>query len=68
MSNQEEDEVEEELLRMEKEARAINLPQAPNSTIEEPSEELPDAPQTVLEDGRQRQKERAKERREALHA
>ena len=68
MSNQDEDEVEDELEALEQELNdAVTLPDAPKQgVIEAP---LPDAPSTEVESEQQRlqkQKERAKARRVAL--
>jgi charged multivesicular body protein 6 len=81
MSNQDEDEVEEELERMEKEANAVDLPKAPwqpltgevaNGVQDTASNQtMPDVPTTIASEALERlqkQKERAKARRVALHA
>ena len=60
MSNQDEDEVEDELEAMEREVEGVNLPSAPNKTIVG-EEAFPNVPA-------QRQKERAKARKVALEA
>ncbi|ETN41453.1 uncharacterized protein HMPREF1541_03389 [Cyphellophora europaea CBS 101466] len=69
MSNAEEDEVEEELDALEREV--VGLPEAPGGTVLVEGE-LPDVPQRTVEgteeERRQRQRERAKERRVALEA
>ena len=70
MSNQDEDEVEDELEALEREVNGItNLPDAPKqSVVVEP---LPDTPTTQLDAGEERvqkQRERAKARRVALEA
>jgi charged multivesicular body protein 6 len=71
MSNDDEDEVEDELEAMEREVSGVSvLPDAPNRTIIGEGT-LPDAPQDEvgLEEQRlQKQKERAKQRRVALEA
>ncbi|KIW09802.1 hypothetical protein PV08_11903 [Exophiala spinifera] len=67
MSNEDEDEVEDELEAMEREITGVSaLPDAPNKTVLGEGS-LPDAPQTELE-RLQKQKERAKQRRIALEA
>ena len=69
MSNQEEDEVEDELDALEKEVNGVQLPDAPNKTII--TGPMPNVPATELESEEsklQRQKERAKARRVALEA
>jgi len=71
MSNEDEDEVEDELEAMEREVSGVGaLPDAPNKTIVGENT-LPEVPQTDLDLERQRiqkQKERAKQRRVALEA
>ncbi|KIW46359.1 uncharacterized protein PV06_02035 [Exophiala oligosperma] len=68
MSNEDEDEVEDELEAMERELAGVAsaLPDAPNKTVLGEAT-LPDVPQTELERS-QKQKERAKQRRIALEA
>lgn len=81
MSNQDEDEVEDELERMEKEANAVSLPEVPSRHLKGELEDaandeveeriMPDVPPSIALDGSERlqkQKERAKARRVALHA
>ncbi len=81
MSNQDEDEVEDELERMENEARTIALPEAPSQHLRDEltnatkhdvmDRVMPDAPTSNAAEGAERlqkQKERAKARRVALHA
>lgn len=68
MSNEDEDEVEDELEAMEREL--IGLPDAPNKPIVDEST-LPEVPKTELEleqEKLQKQKERARQRRVALEA
>ncbi|KEF56027.1 uncharacterized protein A1O9_07608 [Exophiala aquamarina CBS 119918] len=71
MSNEDEDEVEDELEAMEREVTGVNvLPDAPNKTIVGEGI-LPEVPKTELEleqDRLQKQKERARQRRVALEA
>jgi charged multivesicular body protein 6 len=70
MSNEEEDEVEDELEAMEREVEGVKLPDAPTKTVVGEGS-LPDVPQTELEreqEKLQKQKERAKQRRTALEA
>lgn len=71
MSNEDEDEVEDELEAMEKEVSGVTaLPDAPNRTIVGEGT-LPEAPDTELDAEQQRiqkQKERARQRRMALEA
>lgn len=66
LSNQEEDDVEDELEALEREIQGVKLPDAPNKT---PLGEgvLPNAPDTELELA-QKRKERAKQRRMQLEA
>ena len=67
MSNEDEDEVEDELERLEKEALA--LPEVPSQPLA--NEILQNGPTPIFSDDterRQRQKERAKARKVALHA
>lgn len=66
LSNQEEDDVEDELEAMEREVEGVKLPDAPNKTIIEDST-LPNVPETEL-DREQKRKQRAKERRAQLEA
>lgn len=77
MSNQDEDEVEDELERMEmeREANTINLPAAPDGLQDKLAiDSLPDVPVSADFDSEpsservQRQKEKARARRVALHA
>jgi hypothetical protein len=74
MSNEDEDEVEDELERMEKEANAAKLPEVPSQPLgreEVQNETLPDVPASITSEDSERlqkQKERAKARRVALHA
>ena len=67
MSNEDEDEVEEELEAMERDVEGVKMPDAPKKTIVSEGV-LPDVPSSInQEDERQqRQKERAKARRVAL--
>lgn len=68
MSNEDEDEVEDELEALEREV--IGLPDAPNSTIVSEGT-LPEVPQTELQQEQERlrkQKDRAKQRRVAMEA
>jgi len=71
MSNEDEDEVEDELEAMEREISGVSaLPDAPNKTILGEGT-LPEAPKTPLEleqERIQKQKERARQRRVALEA
>lgn len=71
MSNEDEDEVEDELEAMEREVTGVSaLPDAPNKTIVGEGI-LPEVPKTELEleqDRLQRQKERARQRRVAMEA
>ena len=70
MSNEEEDEVEDELEALEKEVERVKLPDAPKRTVIG-EDTLPDVPQTEIEmeqEKLQKQKERAKQRRVALEA
>lgn len=69
MSNQDEDEVEDELDALEKEISRIKLPDAPDETVL--SQPLPDAPTTNIDpevERLQKQKERARARKVALEA
>lgn len=71
MSNEDEDEVEDELEAMEREVTGVSaLPDAPNKTIVGEGV-MPDVPKTELEleqDRLQKQKERARQRRVAMEA
>ena len=70
MSNEEEDEVEDELDAMEKELEGVKMPDAPTETVVG-EDTLPDVPQTEFEmeqEKLQKQKDRAKQRRIALEA
>lgn len=68
MSNEDEDEVEDELEAMEREVEGVKMPEAPKKTIVGEGV-LPDVPSSIDEEARQqRQKERAKARRVALEA
>jgi charged multivesicular body protein 6 len=71
MSNEDEDEVEDELEAMEREVTGVSaLPDAPNKTIVGEGV-LPEVPKTELEleqDRVQKQKERARQRRVAMEA
>jgi hypothetical protein len=81
MSNQDEDEVEDELERMEKDANAIALPEVPSQLLNNEAADaakddvanrtMPDVPTSIAShesERLQKQKERAKARRVALHA
>jgi charged multivesicular body protein 6 len=69
MSNQDEDEVEDELEAMEQEIQGVKMPNAPTNTIVGQGV-LPDVPSSLTEDEarQQRQKERARARRVAMEA
>ena len=70
MSNQDEDEVEDELEAMEREAQGMKLPDAPDKSIVV-EDTLPDVPISEVggeEERLRRQRERAKARRVALEA
>jgi charged multivesicular body protein 6 len=69
MSNEDEDEVEDELEAMEREIEGVKMPDAPKNTIVG-EDALPDVPSSLTEEEarQQRQKERAKARRVALEA
>jgi charged multivesicular body protein 6 len=69
MSNQDEDEVEDELEAMQKDIEGVKMPDAPIRTVIGEGD-LPDAPLSINEEEerQQRQKERAKARRVALEA
>jgi len=66
LSNNDEDEVEDELEALEREIEGVKLPDAPSQTILSDSA-LPDAPQTDLDKERER-KERARQRKMQLEA
>jgi len=69
MSNEDEDEVEDELEAMQRDVEGIKMPDAPKKTVIGEGD-LPDAPLSINEEEerQQRQKERAKARRVALEA
>ena len=69
MSNEDEDEVEEELEAMERDVEDVKMPDAPKKTVVS-EDVLPDVPSSInQEDERQqRQKERARARRVALES
>jgi hypothetical protein len=69
MSNEDEDEVENELEAMEKELEDVKMPDAPKKTIIGEGI-LPDVPSSLNQEEarQQRQRERAKARRVALEA
>jgi charged multivesicular body protein 6 len=69
MSNEDEDEVEDELEAMQREVEGVKMPDAPKKTVIGEGD-LPDAPLNINEEEerQQRQKERAKARRVALEA
>jgi charged multivesicular body protein 6 len=69
MSNEDEDEVENELEAMEKELEGVKMPDAPKKTIIGEGI-LPDVPSSLNQEEarQQRQRERAKARRVALEA
>jgi charged multivesicular body protein 6 len=69
MSNEDEDEVEDELEAMQREVEGVKMPDAPKKTVIGEGD-LPDAPLSINkeEERQQRQKERAKARRVALEA
>jgi charged multivesicular body protein 6 len=69
MSNEDEDEVEDELEAMQRDVEGVKMPDAPKKTVIGEGD-LPDAPLSINEEGerQQRQKERAKARRVALEA
>jgi charged multivesicular body protein 6 len=69
MSNEDEDEVEDELEAMQREVEGVEMPDAPKKTVIGEGD-LPDAPLSINkeEERQQRQKERAKARRVALEA
>ena len=70
MSNEEEDEVEDELEALQREVEGVKLPDAPNRTVVG-EDTLPDVPQTEIEreqEKMQKQRDRAKQRRVALEA
>lgn len=66
LSNQEEDDVEDELEALEREMEGVKLPDAPSKTIITDGD-LPSAPETEL-DREQKRKERARQRRAQLEA
>ena len=66
LSNQEEDDVEDELEALEREVEGVKLPDAPSKTIITDGD-LPDAPETDL-DKEQKRKERARQRKAQLEA
>jgi charged multivesicular body protein 6 len=69
MSNEDEDEVEDELEAMQRDVEGVEMPDAPKKTVIGEGD-LPDAPLSINEEEerQQRQKERAKARRVALEA
>ena len=68
MSNEDEDEVEDELEAMQRDVEGVKMPDVPKKTVIGEGD-LPDAPLSISEEERQqRQKERAKARRVALEA
>jgi charged multivesicular body protein 6 len=69
MSNEDEDEVEDELEAMQRDVEGIKMPDAPKKTVIGEGD-LPDAPSSINEEEerQQRRKERAKARRVALEA
>jgi charged multivesicular body protein 6 len=69
MSNEDEDEVEDELEAMQRDVEGIKMPDAPKKTVIGEGD-LPDAPLSISEEEerQQRRKERAKARRVALEA
>jgi charged multivesicular body protein 6 len=66
MSNEDEDEVEDELEAMQRDVEGVKMPDAPKKTVID----LPDAPLSINEEEerQQRQKERARARRVAMEA
>ena len=66
LSNQEEDDVEDELEALEREVEGVKLPDAPSKTIITEGD-LPNAPETEI-DKEQKRKERARQRRAQLEA
>lgn len=66
LSNQEEDDVEDELEALEREVEGVKLPDAPNKTVLGAGD-LPDTPETELELA-QKRKERAQRRKMQLEA
>jgi len=66
LSNQEEDDVEDELEALEREVEGVKLPDAPSQTIITDGD-LPNAPETDL-DKEQKRKERARQRKAQLEA
>jgi charged multivesicular body protein 6 len=69
MSNEDEDEVEDELEAMQRDVEGVKMPDAPKKTVIGEGD-LPDAPLSINEEEerQQRRKERAKARRVALEA
>jgi charged multivesicular body protein 6 len=69
MSNEDEDEVEDELEAMQRDVEGVKMPDAPQKTVIEEGD-LPDAPLNINEEEerQKRRKERAKARRVALEA
>jgi charged multivesicular body protein 6 len=69
MSNEDEDEVEDELEAMQRDVEGVKMPDAPKKTVIAEGD-LPDAPLNITEEEerQQRRKERAKARRVALEA
>jgi charged multivesicular body protein 6 len=69
MSNDDEDEVEDELEAMQRDVEGVKMPDAPKKTVIGEGD-LPNAPLGITEEEerQQRQKERAKARRVALEA
>lgn len=66
LSNQEEDDVEDELEALEREVEGVKLPDAPSKTVITDGD-LPNAPETEIDKERKR-KQRARERRAQLEA
>ena len=69
MSNEDEDEVEDELEAMQRDVEGVKMPDAPKKTVIGEGD-LPDPPLSINEEEerQQRRKERAKARRVALEA
>ena len=67
MSNEDEDEVEDELEAMEKDVEGVKMPDAPKKTVVGEGT-LPDVPVQVDEEREQRRRERTKARKVALEA
>jgi charged multivesicular body protein 6 len=69
MSNDDEDEVEDELEAMQRDVEGVKMPDAPKKTVIGEGS-LPDVPSNITEEEarQQRQKERARARRVALEA